>query len=61
MSIHVDEVLPSRLLTRRGVFVVFLPSVRSVLVVAQSLCVCLCTIHVSVVSRLRPRSESAPS
>ena len=39
----------------------FLPSVRSVLVVAQSLFVCLCTIHVSVVSRLRSRSGYAPS
>ena len=35
LSTHVDEVVPSRLLTRRGVFVVFLPSVRSVLAVAQ--------------------------
>ena len=25
LSTHVDEVVPSRLLTRRGVFVVFLP------------------------------------
>ena len=41
-------------------FVVFLASVRSVLVVAQSLVVCLCTIHLSVVSRLRPRSEFCP-
>ena len=33
---------------------------RSELIVAQSLFVCLCTIHVSV-SRLRPRSEFVPS
>ena len=31
------------------------------MVLAQSLCVCLCTLHVSVVSRVRPRSMSAPS
>ena len=61
LSTHVDEVVPSRLLTRRGVSVVFVPSVRSVLVVAQSPFVCLCTIHVSAVSRLRPRSESDPA
>ena len=54
-----DEVVPSRLLTSRGVFVVFLrlwymPDVAEWLEVvvardAQSLFVCLCTIHVSVV------------
>ena len=57
LSTHVNEVVPSRLVTRRGVFVVFLPSVRAVLVVAQSPFVCLCTIHVSVVSRLRVCSQ----
>ena len=57
LSTHVDDVVPSRLLTRRGGFVVFLPSVRSVLVVGQSLFVCLCTFHVSVVSRLRVCSQ----
>ena len=57
LSTHVDDVVPSRLLTRRGGFVVFLPSVRSFLVVGQLLFVCMCTIHVSVVSMLRVCSQ----
>ena len=65
---NVDEVVLSGLLTRRGVSVFFSPWLcctpdvadRSELIVAQSLFVCLCTIHVSV-SRLRPRSEFVPS
>ena len=58
-STHVDEVVPSRLLTRRGVF--FLFPFREVSFGCRALFVCLCTMHVSVVSRLRPRSEPAPN